>query len=70
MATGGETPEGIHILEGTRYNISNAVETFRDLASALDEVTVEVGGKSTEIKRVVERVQTLMATHYGTIKRV
>ena len=29
---------------------------------------MEVGDKSTEIKRVVERVQPLMATHYGTIK--
>ena len=68
MATGGETPE-IYILDRTRYNISNAVETFGDLASALDEISVEVGDKSTEIKRVVERVQTLMATHCGTIKR-
>ena len=68
MVTGGEALE-IYILEGTRYNISNAVETFGDLASALGEISVEVGDKSTEIKRVVERMETLMTTHYGTIKR-
>ena len=67
MATGGEALE-IYILEGTRYNISNAVETFGDLTSALGEISVEVGDKSTEIKKVVERVQILMANHYETIK--
>ena len=35
----------------------------------MKEVSVEVGEKSTEIARVIERVQTLMAMHYGTIKR-
>ena len=68
MATGGETP-GIYFLKGTRYNISDAIQTFSHMASAINEVSLEVGNKSTKIQRVVERVQTLMATHYGQIKR-
>ena len=35
----------------------------------MNEVNVEVGDKSTEIKRVVQRVKTLIATRYGTIKQ-
>ena len=35
----------------------------------MNEVSVDVGDKTTEIARVIERVQTPMATHYGTIKQ-
>ena len=54
-------------MEGTRYNISDAVETFSELEAILNEVILEVGDKTTQIQRIVERVKTLMSTHYGQI---
>ena len=59
----------LYILEGKRYNISNAAEALNILATPVDEVTVEISDKSMEMNRIVERVQILTATHCETIKR-
>ena len=64
---GGETP--IYFLEGTRYNISDAVETFAELEAILNEVVLDVGDKQTETQRIIERVKAFMATDLGKIKR-
>ena len=39
------------------------------MAEAINEIALDVGDKETELPRIVDRVQTLMSTHYGTIKR-
>ena len=59
----------VFFLEGKRYNISDAVETFADLEAILNEVILEVGDKSTETQRIIERVKGFMLTSLGAIRK-
>ena len=69
MAEGGEARAPVFIIEGRRYNITDAVETFSDLEAILNETILEVGDKSTETQRIVERVKAFMSTSLGIIRR-
>ena len=61
--------EGFYVLEGKRYTISEAEKAYESMLRALDEVTIEGTDEKTLISKIVERVQIIMATHYGTIKQ-
>ena len=61
--------EGFYILEGNRYTISEAESAYESMIKALDEVKIEGTDERTLISKIVERVQVIMATHYGTISR-
>ena len=69
MATGRDGKVPIFILEGTRYNISDAEETLSELEAILNEVILEVGDKPTEIQRIIDRIKAFMSTSLGAIKR-
>ena len=69
MAEGGEERTPIFFLEGKRYNISHAVETFAELEAILNEVILEVGDKSTETQRIINRIKGFMWTSLGAIRR-
>ena len=56
-------------MEGKRYIISEAEGAYEAMMTALDEVQIEGTEEKTLIKKIVERVQVIMATHYGTITK-
>ena len=64
-----EPEEGFYILEGKRYTISEGEQAHESMIKALDEVMIEGTDERTLIAKIVERVQVIMATHYGTIMR-
>ena len=69
MAEGGEERIPIFFLEGKRFNISDAEETFAELEAIINEVILEVGDKSTETQRIIERIKGFMTTSLGDIKK-
>ena len=69
MAEGGKENIPVYFVEGKRYNISDAVETFPELEAIINEVMLEVGDKDTETQRIVERIKIFMTTSLGDIKK-
>ena len=67
MAEGGPDRTPIDIIEGKRYNISDAVERHAELEAILNEVNLEVGDKSTETQRIIERIKAFMMTSLGEV---
>ena len=69
MAEDKETATPIFVVEGRRYNITDVVETFAELEAILNETILEVGDKSTETQRIIERVKAFMSTSLGAIRK-
>ena len=64
-----EPEEEFYIMEGKRYIISEAEGAYEAMMKALDEVKMEGTEERTLMKKIVERVQVIMVTHYGTISK-
>ena len=56
-------------MEGRRFIISKAEVAYEAMKNALDEVKMEGMDERTLMPKVVDRVQVIMATHYGTISK-
>ena len=64
-----EPEDDFYVMEGKRYIISEAEVAYEAMLKALDEVKMEGTDDTTLMKRIIERVQVIMATHYGTITK-
>ena len=64
-----EPEDDFYVMEGKRYIISEAEVAFEAMLKALDEIKMEGTDDKTLMKRIIERVQVIMATHYGTITK-